>query len=208
MDVVMDGEACAVDATGCANLAELVAAAEALDPGAEARVVVSVEIDGEPLPPEAMAELEQRRLDGTRRVVIERRPAVELARSVLAQGADYTTQITAAIAQSVDHHRAGRRDLGSSVLASVIDSLTVLTGITYSVSNVLADEARVLADLQGEIAPWLEALFEAQKSEDPIAIADVLEYEVSPRIGEWGETMRRLVGEKPIESEGAGVAAD
>ena len=81
--------------------------------------------------------------------------------------------------------------------------MTVLTGITYSVSSVLAEEAQVLADLQGEIYPWLEELMQAQTEKDPIRIADVLEYEVTPRIEEWSPGARGRCGQhvrcRPLE---------
>ena len=196
MDLTMNGEPCEIDLSECANLAELVATAEQLDDPDRPCVVVAVEVDGEPLTPEELSVLETRSLDGLQRVAIQRRPTLEVARSVLDQGADYTEQITKAIEQTVDHYRSARSDLANSLLASVIDSLTVLTGITYSVSSVLADEAQVLADLQGEIFPWLEELMQAQTDKDPLRIADALEYEVSPRVAEWGTTMRSLVRER------------
>lgn len=192
MDLILNGEPKAIDASDCANLAELVAAAERVDTDENACVVVSVEVDGVVIDPEEMSALEGRSLEGIEQVVIERRETLDVARSVLDQGADYTKRIEAAIEQTVDHYRSARSDLANNMLADVIDSMTVLTGITYSVANVLAERAQALADLQGEIFPWLEELMQAQTEEDPIRIADTLEYEVSPRILEWGTTMRTL----------------
>ncbi|MCB9726589.1 MAG: hypothetical protein H6748_21260, partial [Spirochaetaceae bacterium] len=83
-------------------------------------------------------------------------------------------------------------DLASGLLADVTDSLTVLTGITASVAKVLEHEARSLARVQMRIQPWLEQMLEAQRVGDPILIADTLDYEVAPRIAQWGEVMRAL----------------
>lgn len=195
MEVILNGELQRLDASECANLAELVSAVEQVAVARSECVVVAIEIDGERLGPEELSDLETRTLDGVRRVSIERRPTREVALSVLLQGAEYTQQISAAIEQTVEHYRSSRSDLANGLLADVIDSMTVLTGITYSVSNVLSEEAQVLADLQGQIYPWLEELMQAQTEKDPIRIADALEYEVAPRIEDWGAKMRELSGE-------------
>ncbi|MEZ4354563.1 MAG: hypothetical protein R3F16_13045 [Myxococcota bacterium] len=192
MDVILDGEPTRFDASTCANLAELVAAAERFSVSGEDRVVVAVEVDGRPLEPEELGLLAERSLDGVGCVAIHRRPTVAVARSVLEQGADYTGQIVEAIGRTVDHYRSGRSDLASGLLADVTDSLTVLTGITASVAKVLEHEARSLARVQMRIQPWLEQMLEAQRVGDPILIADTLDYEVAPRIAQWGEVMRAL----------------
>lgn len=201
MDLILNGEPQSLDVSQCANLAELIAAAEQVDSAQSECVVVAIEVDGEALAPDELSELESRTLDGVGCVSIVRRPALEVARSVLAQGADYTQRIMVAIEQTVDHYRSSRSDLANGLLADVIDSMTVLTGITYSVSSVLAEEAQVLADLQGEIYPWLEELMQAQTEKDPIRIADALEFEVAPRIEDWGVKMRVLSGTQEIGAD-------
>lgn len=192
MDLILNGRSHGIDTSDCANLAELVAVVERVDTGEEDHVVVSVEVDGQALPPEELSNLEARSLDGVASVSIQRRPTRAVAVSVLEQGADYTGQITAAIGKTVENFRAGRSDLGNGVLADVTDSLTILTGITNSVASILIEESQILADLQGKIFPWLEELFEAQSEEDPIRIADLLEYEITPRVAEWGAVMRAM----------------
>lgn len=192
MNLILNGSSQLMDTSNCANLAELVVAAEQFQAGDEECVVVAVEIDGEALAPEELSTLESRSLDGIGTIAIHRRTTLSVARSVLEQGADYTGRIAEAISHTVDYYRAGRCDLANSLLANVTDSLTVLTGITYSVSNVLAEEAKVLASVQGEIFPWLEEMIQAQTEEDPIRIADTLEYEIAPRVANWGTAMRSL----------------
>ncbi len=194
MDLILNGEPQRFDTSDCANLAELVSMAETVSKEREESVVVAVEVDGEALSPEALAGLEQQSLDGVARVEIERRPTSVVARSVLRQGADYCGRVEGAIDQCVLHFRAGRSDRGNELLADVTDSLTVLTGITVSVSSILADSAQALAEVQNEIFPWLEELVEAQTDADPLRIADLLEYEIKARIGQWGVVMRAASG--------------
>ena len=167
-------------------------ATERFDAQDEEYVVVGVEVDGESLSPEELSALEARSLEGVGTVSIRRRSTMAVARSVLEQGADYTGQIAIAIAQTVDYYRTGRSDLANSLLANVTDSMTVLTGITYSVSKILVEESKTLAELQGELFPWLEEMIQAQTDEDPIRIADILEYEIAPRVDGWGASMRAL----------------
>ena len=197
MDLILNGVPRSIDASECANLAELVVAAERLDAGG-GHVVTGVEIDGERLTPEELGTLEDRSLDGIGKIEIERRPTLAVARSVLRQGADYADRIVAAIGQTVGHYRSGRSDLANELLAEVTDSMTVLTGITYSVSAVLVEESKALARLQGEIFPWLEEMIGAQTDEDPLRIGDLLEYEIAPRILAWGEMMRNYDAGAPV----------
>ena len=189
MDVILDGERRALDTSDCANLAELIAMAERSSTEDEDRVVVSIEIDGQALPPDDLGALEGRGLDGIGRVAIERRPTRAVACSVLRQGADYSRQIVLAIDQTVAQFRGGRADRANALLADVTDSLTVLTGITGSVAVALPQAAASLAELQHALFPWLEALVEAQTAEDPLGIADLLEYEIRDRIASWGDVM-------------------
>ncbi|GEM_PF-3420393 len=192
MDLILNGEPQRLDTSDCANLAELVTMAETVATEGEESVVVAVEVDGETLSPEALSGLEQHSLDGVARVEIQRKPTRVVARSVLLQGADYCGQIDSAIDQAVDQFRAGRSDRGSEILADVTDSLTVLTGITFSVASILTESAQDLAAVQGEIFPWLQELVEAQAAEDPLRIADLLEYEIKPRIADWSVVMRSM----------------
>ncbi len=207
MDLILNGVPQSIDASDCANLAELVVAAERLDSDG-GQVVTGVEVDGERLTPEELGTLENRSLDGVAKIEIERRPTLEVARSVLLQGADYAGRIVAAIGETVGHYRSGRSDLANELLADVTDSLTVLTGITYSVSAVLVEESKALAKLQGEIFPWLEEMIQAQTDEDPLRIGDLLEYEIAPRILAWGEMMRGFDGEASVAVglDGEGVS--
>ncbi len=194
MDLILNGERTPIDTSDCANLAELIARAEALDCASEACVVVAIEVDGEALSPEELGVLETRRIDNVAQVSVVRRPSREVARGILEQGAGYTERIVEAIGAAVDDYRAGRSERANRVLADILDSLSVLTGITYSIAGVLADEAKALGIVQSEIHPWLEEMLDAQTGEDPIRIADVLEYEIAPRIDRWGVAMRDLCG--------------
>jgi hypothetical protein len=192
MELILNGELCPVDDRDCLNLAELIARAEALEADGEPAVVVAVEVDGEALSPDELDRLELRPLERVARVRVERRPSREIALGVLQQGADYTQRIRAFVLEIVGDYRDGKSENANRGLADVLDSLTVLTGITYSIAAVLVDAATELAALQGEIQPWLEEMLEAQTEEDLIRIADLLEYEIAPRIGQWGEAMARL----------------
>ncbi|MEM9175869.1 MAG: hypothetical protein AAGC67_11600 [Myxococcota bacterium] len=202
MDLILNGEPQAMDTSECANLAELVTMAEGRTAEGEETVVVAVEIDGEALSADELSGLERHSLDGVGCVAIQRRPTRAVARSVLAQGADYCGQIEAAIDDCVGAFRSGRSDRGNEILADLTDSMTVLTGITVSVANILAASAQALADVQGGIFPWLEELVEAQTQEDPLRIADLLDYEIKPRIADWAVAMRALA-----EGDAIGVDA-
>lgn len=190
MDVILNGERREFDLSECANLAELVARAEGLDGVAEDSIVVSIAVDGEALSVDELDRLELRPIAQIGQVELVRRPSREVAASVLAQGADYTGQVAGAIDRVVGDYRAGRTERASANLAEVIDSLSVLTNISLSVAGPLPEASRALVAEQAEIQPWLQEMLEAQTGRDPIRIADVLEYEIGPRILGWGKSMR------------------
>lgn len=192
MEVVLDGETQQLDLSDCANLSELVATVYGQVPRDEPQVVVGVEVDGVALDPDRLAALEEEPLDDVERVVLTRRPMRDVAVSVLLQGSDYCGQIGPAIEQSVGHFRAGRSDHGSEVLAAISDSLTILTGILQSATHALPEWNDSFAKLQASLYPWLESLVEAQTDADPLRIADLLEYEIAPRIEEWRAVMRSV----------------
>lgn len=190
MDVILNGEKREFDLRECANLAELVARAEGLDGAAEDSIVVSIAVDGEALTADELDRLELRPIAHVGQVELVRRPSREVAASVLVQGADYTGQVARAIERIVGDYRAGRTERASANLAEVIDSLSVLTNISLSVAGALPEASRALVTQQAEIQPWLQEMLEAQTAQDPIRIADVLEYEIGPRILDWGKSMR------------------
>lgn len=202
MDVILNGERWAFDASDCANLAELVARSESLAPDAGDAVVTEVVIDGLALPPEALSELERHALAGVGRIEIVRRPRREVALGVLDQGSTYCGRIVAAIGEASGDYRVGRVQRASRQLADVIDALSVLTGITHSIAGVFVEEAQSLAALQGEIQPWLEEMLDAQTREDPILIADLLEYEIAPRVERWGKAMRAIHSDSARSQDG------
>ena len=192
MQVTIDGEPWAIDPDECANLAEIVSRAENAEDASTPSVVVAVDVDGQPVPADELGQLEGRSLAGVERVEIKRRSAAAVASSVLVQGADYTDEICKAIDQVAEHFQANRGELASDLLANVTDSMNVLVGITMSVAGVLADRAEALVQLQLDLMPFLEEMIEAQTREDLIRLADLLEYEIRPRIEGWGKLMRDL----------------
>lgn len=211
MEVILDGERRVLDVSDCANLAELVARAECREPGAESaesserRVVVRIEIDDRPLSAEEMEGLERHRLDDIERVSISRRSARSVARSVLGQGALYSREIVKAIHRSADHFRSGRSDRANELLARVSESLSVFVGISACAADVVPAWSEELRGFEAELHPWLLQMIEAQSVEDPIGIADLLEFEIATRIERWGARLGALA-EAPVEDEPGGVA--
>ena len=126
MDLILNGEAKRLDTTDCANLAELVSMAENIDPDGEESVVVSVEVDGEPLSPDDLGGLERHPLDGVGRVAIQRRPTRVVALSVLEQGADYCGRIAGAIDGCVGEFRSARRFEARQTFVESVRELVVV----------------------------------------------------------------------------------
>ncbi len=198
MEVILDGERRTLDVSDCANLAELVARAECLEPVPEGGVVVGIEIDDRPLSAEEMERLESRSLDDIARVSIARRSGQGLARSVLGQGSRYAREIVKAIHRSAEHFRAGRSDQANELLARVSESLSVFVGISACAADVVPDWSGELRAFEAELHPWLVQMIEAQSVEDPIGIGDLLEFEIAVRIERWGVRLGELA-EAPAE---------
>lgn len=208
MEVILDGERRSLDVSDCANLAELVARTDRLEPDAESaerRVVVGIEIDDRPLSVEEMERLESRPLDDIGRVSIARRSAQSVARSVLGQGALYSREIVKALHRSADHFRSGRSDRANELLARVSESLSVFVGISASAADVVPAWSEELRGFEAELHPWLVEMIEAQSAEDPIGIGDLLEFEIATRIERWGARLG-VLAEAPVDDEPDGAA--
>ncbi len=186
-----------LDCADCENLAEVL---ERSGRGRdeEAHLYTHIRIDGLDLPEDSFGRLEQISIDGVERIEVESRPSIEIAISSLRHSAEYVTPVRKALDRVVDLFRRGRNDEANDLLADLSDSLGILVAAVTGTANVMPETAeRLLSPIQ-ELVEWLDQVIEGQGNGDWIYVADLLEYEVDPRVEDWGRAMKQVLGDLEV----------
>lgn len=192
--VVHNAVAEAFDGADCENLAEVI---ERSGGGreAEAHLVTHIRIDGLDLPEDSFDRLDEISIEGVSKIEVESRPSVEIAVSSLRHSIEYVEPVRKALDRVVDLFRRGRSDEANELLARLSDSLGVLLAAVSGAANVLPDHADPLLAPVSELVHWLDQMIEGQGQGDWVYVADLLEYEVDPRLEEWSRAIVRVLEE-------------
>lgn len=174
------------EAAGLRHLGELVGRALGADP-TEPRVAVKVSVDGIGLSPEALDRLDERPLDGVHEVAIESVPLREVALDSLESAGGYALQVRDALQEVAGGMREGRADEVDATWKAATDALHVLAFTLEAAAGALGERADTLRRFGRDLEPWVEGVIEAQARSDWIRLADLLEYEVAPRLAEIPE---------------------
>jgi len=182
------------DCGDCENLAEVLErSGRGLN--AETHLYTHIRIDGLDLPEDSFSRLDEISIEGVERIEVESRPSIEIALSSLRHSVEYVVPVRAALDRVVDLFRRGRSDEANDLLARLSDSLGVLVAAASGSANVLPEAAeRLLVPVQ-ELVEWLDQVIEGQGNGDWIYVADLLEYEIDPRLESWGRTMNQVLAE-------------
>jgi len=193
ISVVHNGVERRMQRADCANLAELVEACARDESDGRPRAVMSVSVNGCPLPEERLGELHRHPLEGVDSVQIASRDTREVALSSLGYSERYVGEVRRAVDAAVEHLRSGRVEAGSGLCADIADSLGVLASASQAACLALDPDAHSLRDREQELLPWLREVVEAQAGADWVHLADLLEYELAPRLGDWRERIREVL---------------
>ncbi len=183
------------DCGDCENLAEVLECSRRSQEEceAEAHLYTHIRIDGLDLPEDSFSRLDEISIAGVEQIEVESRPSVEIAISSLRHSAEYVVPVRNALDRVVDLFRRGRSDEASDLLAHVSDSLGVLVAAVTGAANVIPESAEALLSPIGDLIQWLELVIEGQGSGDWINVADLLEYEIDPRLEAWGRAMTQVL---------------
>jgi len=119
--------------------------------------------------------------------------AKELATESLESISEFHASLLKEFKRSAEEFRMGSFEASSNILANCIDGLQILMKTTMSVTsllqiapeNISAGEMN-LAETVVKIAEVLEEMIQAQTNHDGILIADLIEYEITPLVEDWG----------------------
>lgn len=190
MHLIQDGHA--------AVIADSYADAEALllphltPSDGEARVVVRLVLDGHEVPANALDDLSAVSLAGCERVEVETAPVREVARKSLVSAGEYAERVQEALCHTAELLRSERPEVANEYFAEAIDGMSVLLFTLQAAAEQLGPVARSVEEIGTRVQPWLDALAEAQLAQDWIRMADYLEYEIAPVLGEARGTIASL----------------
>lgn len=194
----VNGEDLGVDQSGLADLASLVEKIRTarFEPG---ELIVSLTVDGErvdvgalekegdPTPVSQISSVE---------IVTIRKP-LEKAAELLRGMGEYLGRLSEGAGGVADKFRIGNEEEANTLLGKALDGLGVFTDLVETVKNLSKTDLSLIADEGGEsfaakeerLLKALKDMEGAQINKDWVLVADILEYDVAPLVGEW----RRLL---------------
>ncbi len=194
----VNGENLDVDQSGLTDLASLVEKIRTarFEPG---ELIVSLTVDGErvdvgalekegdPTPVSQISSVE---------IVTIRKP-LEKAAELLRGMGEYLGRLSEGAGGVADKFRIGNEEEANTLLGKALDGLGVFTDLVETVKNLSKTDLSLIADEGGEslaakeerLLKALKELEGAQINKDWVLVADILEYDVAPLVGEW----RRLL---------------
>jgi hypothetical protein len=195
MDLIVDGNAVAVPEEGVQTIADVVGSvSQNLD---VKRRIVRVVVDGEDITGDA--DRHMRPKNGTERVEVTTGLASELALEMLSNIQEFHGALETELSRTADEFRLGNQEKSNEMFARCLDGLQILIRTTISVANLLqVDSTEVkagsskMSDATEQLTRVLNELIEAQKNNDTILTADLIEYELSPLLEDWGDARENL----------------
>lgn len=154
-----------------------------------------IRIDGLDLPEDSFDRLEDISIEGVKKIEVESRPTREIALSSLQHSSEYVAAVRDAVDRVVDLFRRGRSKEANELLAQVSDALGVLVAAISGVASAMPQRSKNLLDPMGELLHWLDQVLEGQTNGDWVQVADILEYEVDPRLDDWARAMQKTLTE-------------
>lgn len=201
MLVRVDGNEVSWDLSRCASLGAVLEEIYR-KVGETGRIVGRVEIDGRELTDRAEKELGEHSLKGVAEISLSTGTAGELLRSGLQGALSLAGAIDKDIAKAVGSFRSGDAFRGQSLYAACVEAMGTFFQLTGGILNGIQSGHFQVPDGAGaigatpstETAEAFGRLLDHQKREDWTAMADVLEYEVTPNLKKWVAFLGALSG--------------
>ncbi len=201
MRLRVDGNEVSWDLSRCASLGAVLEEIYR-KVGVTGRVVGRVEIDGQELTDRAEKELGERSLESVKEISLSTGTGEELFRSGLQGAMSLASAIDKDIAKAVESFRSGDASRGQSLYAACIEAMGtffqlaggILNGIRSGYFDVSGGASAGASAPSSETAEMLGRLLDHQKRQDWTAMADVLEYEVTPNLQQWVAFLETLSG--------------
>jgi hypothetical protein len=164
------------------------------------RVVVSARADGKPVSDSENAELLDSKVEEFALVELETVDVRSQAATALREVRDHLPQLSKALVEVTESIQAGEIVKGYKSLAAcadllnlvvhVIDEVRVLVGIDLTAVRV---NGSTVSEQMQQVRDVLRDAKAALDNQDIVAVADLMEYELAPRITGWEAILNKLL---------------
>lgn len=116
---------------------------------------------------------------------------------------NYLKKLLPGIQKAADLFRSGSEQEANKFFINIIDGMDWFSEVMDTIAKVddLQTEAVVLdrknfEARQEKLVGWTQEMVEANKNNDWVLLADLLEYEILPYYAEWDEYLPQILGDK------------
>lgn len=172
--------------------------------GRRGEVVAAVRIDGVEEPTFRQLTLAGRGLCDLALIEVETAKPGDLIDDALAQGAMAADTFAVAVSQACQAFRGADLAGANQRLAGLGDGIRSLMSILSTGAVALGVSldrmdwnGRAVSAQLNELVSQLEAIVEAQQTDDWLTVADILEYDIQPALSTWGPVFDALRSASP-----------
>jgi|GEM_PF-1089945 len=163
------------------------------------RVVAAIEIDGKAIPAGRIWDLKSQPVAEVGTLGLTTRDTKEMVREMMASTRDHVTLLISETEKTATMFRVGN-ELGAqerfaqcaSGLQWFLKALDALRGfLELDYAAIRMDQASVGANFE-ELIPLVDNVLDAQAEGDSIQLADLMEYELAPKMRKWLDFLPQL----------------
>jgi hypothetical protein len=190
LSCVIDGQVKDLNGYGAGSLGSLVGDMNR-DLAGSGRFIASIRVNGEEVA--SIEEETGRCLEGIDCIEITTESPVSLVAKILAEGQGYIEGLRDFLMKVAGHFTSGSECADSSFAEAVqgIQWFVQMTGFIEGTLNLdfqmLSLNGRPVAEYVKSLNGILQEIVDAQEGCDPVMLADLLEYDLVPHLGEWKE---------------------
>ncbi len=195
LDVIVDGKAVDVALTGEETVGDAIGlVAQDLD---EDRCVIAINLDGEDIT--GLPDRHMRSASDCKRVEMSTGPVSRLAMETLESIVGFNDVLMKEMIHAAEEFRLGGVESSNNLFLRCLDGLQVLLKTTLSVGNLLKLKGEEipagdtnLDETTKKFSSLLDEIISAQRSQDTILIADLIEYEMIPLLEDWKNVLDHM----------------
>ncbi len=161
--------------------------------------IATIRINGEEVPEDVLPTMKAKPMSEVNSIEITTDTFRNVSIRALDSMDEYVEGLVALVEQSADKFRTEDETSANKNFINCVEGLQTFVGIIDKVKTIngldfeaMRYEDNALATKEQELLQVLNTLFETQKRRDWIALADILEYELAPLVGEWKEILRLI----------------
>jgi hypothetical protein len=164
---------------------------------ARGSVVRSIQIDGKEFPPDESA-TRQMSLSKIETLEIEISTLPEIINKNIENADAYLIRLIPGIEQSVELFRMGNEQEANKFFINIIDGIDWLSQVldmilaAKGISSDTVFNGKTIQDRRTSLVVFTQQMVDANKNQDWVLLADLLEYEILPYYEEWSNFLPQL----------------